>query len=141
MTVPIDSRRVSLPADQWRPMANEVEYPSELRGRDEHAAEAVSDPHGVHEPDDRGSKGGSINRAKRAWEYFLSNPNEVTVLLQRDHGAYWLLSREMFRGIAAPGVDVNSLKVLKDDERDRIVGSLRNEIDTTRHLLGELVAK
>jgi hypothetical protein len=70
-------------------------------------------------------------------EIFLSNPNELSVLLRRDYGSYWLLSREMFRGIQVGGIDLSSNKPLSAIEEERILGELRGAIDTTRYLLAE----
>lgn len=74
-------------------------------------------------------------------EIFISNPNEVTVLLRRDYGVYWLLSREMFRGISVRGVDLSTFRPLSQLEENAVIAALSNEIDGTRHLLAETVAR
>ena len=75
-------------------------------------------------------------------EVFLSNPGEITVLLKRDHGTYWLLSREMFKAVLVPGVDTNRVGSVSGPEAERVAETLRNQIDSSRHLIGErLVAR
>jgi hypothetical protein len=70
-------------------------------------------------------------------EVFVSNPSEITVLLRRDHGTYWVLSREMFRGVSVPGVDQGQMRALSPSEREQVAAALRAEIDSARLLLGE----
>ena len=76
-------------------------------------------------------------------EVFLIPPapeSRVVVQLRRDHGAYWLLSRETF--VRVPGVNLDSVDPERSGlERYAVVEALRNEIDTTRHLLSQLVAR
>jgi hypothetical protein len=141
LTVSIGGRRVSLPAREWRPVPNEVEYAKNF--------EAVTNrPPRQYQvltvflnqmSEDR--KRGHAIAANEYLEVFLSSPNQVTVLLRRDHGAYWLLSREMFRDVRVDRVDLDRVRPLSEQERDEIVEVLRNEIDTTRHFLGQLVAR
>lgn len=70
-------------------------------------------------------------------EVFKTAPGQVTVLIRRDHGAYWNLSREMFQAAAAPDVDLSGFRPLTDAEVSRVIDALRLQIDSTRYLLGE----
>jgi NAD kinase len=73
-------------------------------------------------------------------EVFLSNPGEITVLSRKDHGSYWLLSREMFKDVPVAGVNTNRLGSFSESEVDRVAEALRNQIDSTRYLLGQRLA-
>jgi hypothetical protein len=42
-------------------------------------------------------------------EVFTVTPGEVVVQVRRDHGAYWVLSRETFAAAAVPGVRFSGL--------------------------------
>ena len=75
-------------------------------------------------------------------EVFFSNPNEITVLVRKDHGNYWLLSREMFKADLVSGLNAKRIgsvefAAVSEPEVERIVEALRNQIDTTRQLIGQ----
>jgi hypothetical protein len=139
--VPIGDRRVSLQAYQWRKIANEVDYARNFEAVTNKAPRQyqILTVFLNQMTEDR-IEGQQI--AKGEWmDMFISNPGEVSVLLRRDHGRYWVLSREMFRGIDVAEIDLSQIRSLGSDEQKRIVHALQDEIDTTRHLLSELVAR
>jgi hypothetical protein len=70
-------------------------------------------------------------------EVFLSNPRQITVLLRKDHGDYWLLSREMFKAVLVPGVDMNRVGSFSEPEVERVADTLRNQIDSSRCLISQ----
>ena len=136
-TIRVGNRRVVLPTADWRAMPNEAEYARNF--------EAVTNkPPRQYQIVtvflNRMSQDRLIGQQISATKYlevFLSNPDEVTVLLRRDHGSYWLLSREMFRGVSVPSVDLDRVGSLSAAEIEQITGILRNQIDGTRYVLGE----
>jgi hypothetical protein len=135
LAVSVAGRRIVLAAEEWRPMVDWAAYARNFEA-------LTNKPPRQYQiltvflnqmTEDRRS--GREIASNEYLEVFLSNPNEVTVLLRRDHGPYWLLSREMFRGVQASGVDLSSARAQSTVDEQKIVEALRNEIDTTRHLL------
>jgi hypothetical protein len=138
--VSVSGREIVLSPKLWRPIVDEAAYARNF--------EAVSNTPPrqyqtltvfLNQMTDERRQGRAI-APNEYLEVFVSSPNEITVLLRRDHGPYWLLSREMFRGVGAPGVQTGTLGPLSETDQDLVARSLQNEIDTTRHMLGALVA-
>ena len=137
LTVSIADRKVTLSSAEWRAMPNETEYARNF--------EAVSNrPPRQYQivtfflnsmSEDR--KSGEQISPNEYLEVFLSNPDEITVLLRRDHGSYWVLSREMFRAVPVSGVSTNRIGSFATPDAQRVTGALRNQIDSTRYLLGQ----
>src|SRR5688572_3220710 len=67
---------------------------------------------------------------------FMTARGQVTIVIRRDHGAHWVLSREMFEAGAIHTLDISGLRQQSDADVERVTEALRLQIDTTRHLLG-----
>jgi len=137
LTVAVAAGLIEFPADGWRPMTNEFAFARNfeaLINKPPRQYQTVTVFLNQMTTDQRS---GREIAPSEYLEIFLSNPNEITVLLRRDHGAYWLLSREMFRGVRVGGIDLGSTKPLSTIEEGKIFGELRGQIDSTRYLLAE----
>ena len=142
LIISVAGRRLALSAEEWQPMKNEAEYAKNFEARSNRSPRQYQILTVFLNQMSEDRKAGREIAAGEYLEVFISNPNEVTVLLRRNHGVYWLLSREMFRGISARGVDLSTIGPLSRHDEDAVMAALRNEIDSTRHLLGErLVAR
>ena len=142
LTIPVAGRQLALSAEEWQPMENEAEYALNFEARQNRPPRRyrVLTVFLNQMTEDR--KSGRRSRPESTLEVFVSAPNEVTVLLRRDHGHYRLLSRELFRGTQVAGVNLSSMTPLSDIDEGKVIDSLQNEIDTTRHLLAErLIAR
>ena len=135
--VAVGDRKVVLSLAEWRVMPNEAEYARNFEAVSNRSPRQYQIVTVFLNQMSRDRKTGQEIAPNEYLEVFLSNPDEITVLLQRDHGSYWLLSREMFRGVTVPGVDTSRLGSLSASESELVAEALRNEIDSTRHLLGE----
>lgn len=140
--VQVGTRKVELAALEWRAMPNEVEYARNFE------AIANTPPRQYQivtfflNPMTEDRRSGQRISPSEYLEVFLSNPGEITVLLKKDHGNYWLLSREMFKAVVVPGMDTNRVGSFSGPEAERVAETLRNQIDSSRYLIGErLVAR
>ena len=140
--VPVgDGKNITLSAAEWRPMPNESEYARNF--------EAVknSPPRAYHVltiflnvmSEDRHS--GKKISVREYLEIFASNPGEVTVLLRRDQGTFWLLSREMFRDLVVPGVSLSRVGSFSPNDQQQVWNTLQDRVDRTRHILSRLEAE
>lgn len=137
LAVSVGGRRIVFPADEWQPMANEFAFARNFEAlvnkppRQYQTVTVFLNQMAVDQ------RSGREIAPSEYLEIFLSNPNEISVLLRRDHGSYWLLSREMFRGLQVGGIDLSSIRPLSVIEQERILEELRGAVDTTRYLLAE----
>ena len=137
LVVAVGERRVVLSSVEWRAMPNEAEYARNFEAVNNRSPRQYQIVTVFLNQMSLDRKTGQEIAPNEYLEVFLSNPDEITVLFRRDHGSYWLLSREMFRGVTVPGIDTSRLGSLSASETELVAEALRNEIDSTRHLLGE----
>jgi hypothetical protein len=137
LVIPVARRSVRLSSTEWRAMPNEAEYASNFEAVQNESPRQYQIVTLFMIPMSEDRRSGSRLSENEYLEVFLSNPGEITVLVRRDHGAYWVLSREMFKMASIAGVDTRKVGSLSGAESDRVVAALRDEIDATRHLLGE----
>ena len=141
LIISVAGRRLALSAAEWQPMKNEAEYAKNFEARLNRSPRQYQILTVFLNQMSEDRKAGREIASGEHLEIFISNPNEVTVLLRRDYGVYWLLSREMFRGISVRGVDLSTFRPLSQLEENAVIAALSNEIDGTRHLLAETVAR
>jgi len=137
VVVPVGDRKLSFPVDQWRAMPNEYAFVRNFEAIANNLPRQYQIVTVFLNQMSEDRRSGRLIAANEYLELFMSNPNEITVMVRRDHGTYWLLSREMFRGVAVSGVDQGLMGSLSMAESEQVADSLRAEIDNTRFLLGE----
>lgn len=131
--VPVAGQKVMLSTSQWKRMTNEFDYAENFEATTNRPPRKsqVLTVFKIRMSKDR-RNGKEIARDEYL-EIFCTGPSQIAVGIRRDHGPYWLLSREVFSGVA----DCEPGQYFTGDEFDRISSILRNEIDTTRNQLGE----
>jgi hypothetical protein len=135
--VAVGGRRVTLPKAEWREMENKATFARNF--------EAMSNPpHRKYQivtvfmiPMSEDRREGDRLSPNEYLEVFVVTAGEVVAQVRRDHGTYWVLSRETFAADAVPGGALDPHRALSPNEVRRIIDALRLQIDTTRHLLGE----
>jgi hypothetical protein len=133
----VGGRRILLPKAEWREMQNEATFARNF--------EATSNPPNrkyqivtvfmIPMSEDR--RIGERLSPTEYLEAFSALKDQVVIQMRRDHGSYWVLSREAFEATAVPGVEFTGVGNLSPADVRRVTDVLRLQIDTTRHLLGE----
>ena len=134
--VSIGGRVVTLRGADWRAMQNEATFARNFEATSNPTNRKYQIQH-LHDPDERGPARGQQLSPTEYLEVFVVGDGEVVVQVRRDHGAYWVLSRETFTANAVPGVALAAHRELAANELRRITYARRLQIDTTRHLLVE----
>jgi hypothetical protein len=140
----VGDRQIALSASAWTPMTDTAPYARNFEAAADQPRSVSLAPRMfpqvltfflIQMSDDRRS--GTEIAPGEYLTVFKVDADEVAVLLSRDHGDYWIHSRERFR---VPGV--SQFPVQTDFARGSLViTELRDEIDTTRHLLGQFIAR
>ena len=140
----VGDRQIALSSSAWIPMTDTAPYARNFQAAADQPRSVSLAPRMfpqvltfflIQMSDDRRS--GTEIAPGEYLTVFKIDADEVTVLLSRDHGDYWIHSRERFR---VPGV--SRFPVQTDFARGSLViAELRDEIDTTRHLLGQFIAR
>ena len=131
--VPVSGQKLILPVARWNRMANESDYAENFEStvsRPPRNSQVLTVFKNRMTADRRVGKQISDDEYL---EIFCAGPSRIVVQVRRDHGAYWLLSREVFDGTAC---EIG--RYFAGEALDRISSSLRGSIDRTRSLLGEM---
>lgn len=142
MTVSIGGKAIAFPAHEWKPMVDEAPYAKNFeatKNTPRRLSQVVTVFVIPMSPDRR--EGRRIS-ADEYVELFVTFPGSLVAQVRRDHGSYWILSRENFK-VDVPGVDLKipwHQHAFTSEEFDLVLAALRNDIDTTRYLLGDALA-
>lgn len=129
--------KVVLSAGEWRAMPNEADYAQNFEAVTNTSPRRYQIITFFLNPMTEDRRSGQKISTTEYFEAFLTNPDEITVLLTKDHGNYWLLSREMFTGVVISGVNTSRVGSFSGPEVERVAEALRNQIDSTRYLIGQ----
>lgn len=140
--VTVGTKTIRLSTVDWHKAENEADYAQnfEAKTNDPGRRYQVVTIFTIPMSDDR--RVGTQLSKREYLELFVSAPGQLTVLLRVDHGAYWILSRELFIGPAIAGVSLPEYGALTKRQERRARLALQDRLDRTRHLLkNKLLAK